>query len=175
MFRIINNAAARWPAIDAIGIFCAVGLIFVMVIGLLALFASRARLREERHEFATVLIALFASIFAYATNFLISLVYFRVRPFVALADVNLLIVKEATEKSFPSDHAALAFAIAVAVFMAHRRWGIVFLIAASSVALGRVFVGVHYPSDIIVGAVIGGVWAYVVSLYGRKSFQKLLS
>lgn len=175
LFRIFNNTAARWPAVDAVGTFCAVWLIFVMAIGLFALFASRARLREERHEFATVMLAFFASIFAYATNFLISLVYFRLRPFAAFSDAHLLIIKEATEKSFPSDHAALAFAIAVAVFLAHRRWGIIFLIAAMFVALGRVFVGVHYPSDVLMGAVIGGLWAYFVSAYGRNSFQKLLS
>ncbi len=175
LFRFINNLAERWTLLDSVGIFFATALIFVMVLGLLALFAFRARLREERHEFATVMIAFLASVCAYAVNFLISLVYFRARPFVDVPMTHLLIIKDATEKSFPSDHAALAFAIAMAVFLAHRRWGIVFLIAAMFVAFGRIFVGVHYPSDVLVGAIIGSAVACIVSKYGRTTFEHILN
>ncbi len=173
-FWYINNWAGVFPWWDFFGKFFASGLIWAMVVLLLIVFASRASTKEQRHEFATVLIAVFASLFAYVTNFLISLVYFRPRPFVDLPGVHLLIVKDAAEKSFPSDHAALAFALAIAVLLAHRRWGVVFLVLAMLVALGRIFVGVHYPSDVIVGAIVGGVWASLVCHYGRGTFERLL-
>lgn len=173
-FHYLNNWAGVFPWWDAFGKFFASGLIWVMLILLIVLFAFRATRQEQRHEFATILVAVSAGLFAYVTNYLVSLVYFRPRPFVDLVGVHLLITKEATEKSFPSDHAALAFALAVAVFLAHRRWGIVFLVLATLVAIGRVFVGVHYPSDVIVGAVVGSVWASLVCHYGRGGFERLL-
>lgn len=174
LFRIINNLAGRSTALDLIGAFAASGLIWVMLFFLLGIFAGRRNLREQVHEFATFLIAGFAAVFAYATNFLISLLYFRVRPFAALTGVHQLIIKEATEKSFPSDHAALAFAIAIAVLLAHRKWGIALLVMAVLVALGRVFVGVHYPSDVLAGAIVGGLWAFLLCHYGRGTFERLL-
>lgn len=174
LFRIINNLAGRSEALDLVGAFAASGLIWVMLFFLLGIFVGRRNWREQVHEFATFLIAGFAAVFAYATNYLISLVYFRVRPFAALMDVHQLIVKEATEKSFPSDHAALAFAIAIAVLLAHRKWGVAMLVMAVLVAFGRVFVGVHYPTDILVGALVGAFWAIVVDRYGRNALQRLL-
>lgn len=174
LFRLINNLAGQSTILDLIGRFFASGLIWVILFLLLVIFAARATTKEQRHEFATVLIALFGGLFAYITNYLIGLVHFLPRPFAALTDVHLLIVKEATEKSFPSDHAAFAFAIAIAVFLAHRRWGVVFLALAVLVGLGRIFAGVHYPSDVLVGAIVGGAWAALVCHFGRGTFERLL-
>lgn len=174
LFRLLNNLAGKSVVLDAIGQFAASGLIWVMVVGLLILFAVRARPREQRHELATIIVALVAALGAYTTNVLISLLYFRPRPFAALSDVHQLIVKDAAEKSFPSDHAALAFVIAATVFLAHRKIGYIFLIAAVIVCLGRVFVGVHYLSDVLMGAVIGVLWAWLVSSNTRGIFEKML-
>lgn len=165
--------ADKSAVLNAIGVFFSSILIWVMMFGLLVLLIARARLREKRHEFATIVIAFVASVGAYVTNTLISFIYFRPRPFAALADVHLLITKSAAEKSFPSDHSALAFAIAVSVYLIHKKAGFVFLLAAVFVALGRVFVGVHYLSDVLIGAIIGGIWAIVVDKVGRKSFEKI--
>ncbi|MDP3985565.1 MAG: phosphatase PAP2 family protein [bacterium] len=174
IFRFINNLAGQSTALDLIGVFCASALIWVMAVSLLIIFFHKTYLREQRHEFATVLIAAFAGLFAWVTNTLIGLVLFRPRPFVALADVHQLVLRPISEKSFPSEHATLAFAIAVAVFLAHRRLGWWFLAGAVLVAVGRVFVGVHYPIDVVAGAIMGSVSAWIISTHGRKTFEKLL-
>ncbi|MBI4280700.1 phosphatase PAP2 family protein [Candidatus Uhrbacteria bacterium] len=175
LFRLINNLAGQSAVLDWAGRFFASGLLWAMMFVLLILFARRSRPAEERHEFATVLVAGLAGLGAFVTNTIISWLYFRPRPFVAFPDVHLLIAKDAAEKSFPSDHAAIAFALALAVFLAHRKLGYLFLALATLVALGRVFVGVHFPSDALAGAVVGIFWGAVTSRWGRKLFENLLS
>lgn len=174
LFRLINNFSGRSEALDFLGVFAASGLIWMMLFFLVGIFASRTNFKEQVHDFATFILAGFATVFAYTTNYLISLVYFRARPFVALTDVHQLIFKETAEKSFPSDHAALAFAIAIAVLLAHRKWGIAFFVVALFVGVGRVFVGVHYPADVLFGAIVGGLWALLLCHYGRATVERLL-
>lgn len=73
--------------------------------------------------------------------------------------------------SFPSDTASLLFALATGVFLAHRRFGLLALVWAGVVgSLPRVYLGFHFPSDILVGAAIGAgavVLVYVTGLPRR--------
>ncbi len=65
--------------------------------------------------------------------------------------------------SFPSDHTALVFALAMPLFVHHRRLGIAALLWSTVlVGLPRVYIGYHYPSDIIAGAVIGAGCGYLI-------------
>jgi len=72
-----------------------------------------------------------------------------------------------TDASFPSDHASASIAIAVAVFMFDRVVGSLFLAAAGLIAVGRVFVGAHYPADVLASVVVGAASAIVVAKLGR--------
>lgn len=166
LFRLINNLASRSLFLDGVGIFLSSWLIWVMV----SLFIIFVFLRKSGP--AIFLVAVFSGFLAWGFNYLVSLVYFRPRPFAALDGVHQLIVKEATEKGFPSDHATLAFALAAVIFLVDRKWGTVFLALAMLVALGRVFVGVHYPGDVAAGAVVGVGWAVLMFYFVRLSFQK---
>src|SRR3954454_15684103 len=83
----------------------------------------------------------------------------RARPFVADPQGVHLFSGHAADPGFPSDHATAAFAIAVAILLRKRGWGIVALIAATVLAIGRVALGVHYPSDVIAGAALGSAAA----------------
>jgi membrane-associated phospholipid phosphatase len=66
-----------------------------------------------------------------------------------------------TWSSFPSDHAVLFFAIATGVFLVHRRAGVcLFLYTTFFIALPRIFLGFHYPSDLLAGGLFGGALAY---------------
>jgi undecaprenyl-diphosphatase len=65
--------------------------------------------------------------------------------------------------SFPSDHATYLFAIAAGFWLVSRRWGAVFGLAAAAVSLTRVFVGVHFPVDVLAGALIGIATSLAVS------------
>jgi undecaprenyl-diphosphatase len=86
----------------------------------------------------------------------------RPRPFVADPSGVHLFAHHAADPSFPSDHATAAFAIAVAIFLRDRRWGAVALTFASVLAVGRVAMGVHYPSDVLGGAALGAACALLL-------------
>lgn len=68
-----------------------------------------------------------------------------------------LIARDGAGKSFPSRHAFSAFAIAASWFAASAPVAVVLLVAAVVLAICRVLGGVHFPRDVIVGALIGSV------------------
>lgn len=96
---------------------------------------------------------------------LITELYYRPRPFVAHPHAVHLFVAHAADASFPSDHATASMAIAVAILLRHRiGWGLVSLFFALILLFGRVALGFHYPTDVLGGALIGSVAAYVLWL-----------
>jgi undecaprenyl-diphosphatase len=83
----------------------------------------------------------------------------RARPFVADPHGVHLFSAHAADPGFPSDHATAAFAIAVAILLRKRGWGMAALVAATVLSVGRVALGVHYPSDVLAGAALGSAAA----------------
>ena len=79
----------------------------------------------------------------------------------------LLLVHHAADNSFPSDHAGVAFAVAFAVLVFHRRLGLLLLLGAVAIAVDRIFVGVHYPVDVAASLLIGLASALMVTTLGR--------
>jgi undecaprenyl-diphosphatase len=86
----------------------------------------------------------------------------RARPFVADPGGVHLFSSHVADAGFPSDHATAAFAIAVAIVLRKRGWGIAALVAAAVLSVGRVAIGVHYPSDVLGGAALGTAAALVL-------------
>lgn len=155
LFELINNLAGKYILTDWLGIFLASYLQYVVGLGLLV-FWFWGKNREERIK------KLYQAIVAVAAIVLSRLVlteiirwlWFRPRPFVDHA-VNSLLAHENTG-SFPSGHAAVFFALAGAVyFWGEKRAGWWLFGSAALISLARVYVGVHYPSDILAGAVVG--------------------
>ena len=91
----------------------------------------------------------------------------RARPFAAHPGAVHLLDGRSTDPSFPSDHAAAAFAIAFAVYAVSRWAGAAFLAAAAAIAISRVALGLHYPSDVFAGALVGWGSAQLVVHLGR--------
>jgi undecaprenyl-diphosphatase len=92
----------------------------------------------------------------------------RPRPYAAHPHSLVLFTTPSHDPSFPSDHAAAAFAIAVAVFFFSRRLGAVFLVFAAAIALSRVLLAMHYPTDVLAGALTGTLSAVAVCTLGRQ-------
>jgi membrane-associated phospholipid phosphatase len=67
----------------------------------------------------------------------------------------LLLVAKTTDFSFPSDHAVMAGAVAAGLFLVSRRVGIIAAVAALVMAATRVYVGAHYPWDVVAGLLLG--------------------
>jgi len=182
IFRGINGLAGHYPWLDALGIFSAKYLIWVMAGIILAgavvaerqlaarqdrgwwsrltgsLFRRRTEERPDLRAVAAVR-GVLAALAADLGNSLFSLFYFRARPCGVLYQVNNLLHRSCVDKSFPSDHSSMAFALAFSAVFVRPLLGSALLVMAGFVAWGRVFVGVHYPADVLAGAAVGLFWA----------------
>ncbi len=101
--------------------------------------------------------AVWAGLFALLIALLSSDSIGRARPFVAWSDVSLLVPAPLSLYSLPSAHTSFAFGVATACLWGatRRREVLVPVGLAALVGIGRVLVGVHYPSDIIAGMMVG--------------------
>jgi undecaprenyl-diphosphatase len=133
-------------------------LLFVALLA--ALFLARGKWRSRNARHGVVAAALSAGL-ALTLAKVISELVARPRPFVEHPHAAHLFAKHAADYGFPSDHASGAFAIAVALLLRHRRAGLLALALATLIGVGRVMIGVHYPSDILGGAVLGALSALV--------------
>jgi undecaprenyl-diphosphatase len=106
-------------------------------------------------------------------NQLIAHVWDRPRPYETHADAHTWVARS-HDPSFPSDHASAAFGIAFAVLMFDRLAGALFLAAAALIGFGRVLVGVHYPGDVLAGALVGLGCALVVVKLARPLLGSLV-
>jgi undecaprenyl-diphosphatase len=94
----------------------------------------------------------------------------RERPSLRYAEPEPL-VKTAHDASFPSGHAATSFAAATLLTFAFPRLGPALFLLASAVAFSRVYVGVHYPLDVIGGAFLGVLIAFAIRLVAQRVFR----
>lgn len=105
---------------------------------------------------------------AIGATFLIKNIVERPRPYVALHDVErrgrVHVGREVDPYSFPSGHAATAFALATSASLSAPEWYVIAptMAWATTTAVARVWHGMHYPSDIVVGAVLGAGVATLV-------------
>ena len=74
------------------------------------------------------------------------------RPFVSL---NLIPLFNETGFSFPSSHVAVAFAMSMIIWKMNHKAGIVFFVISFLIGISRMVIGVHYPLDVLVGAILG--------------------
>ena len=133
--------------------------LFVATLAIVFLAAHGSRYASWRR--AVVAAGLSAGL-GLAAGKLISEIVDRARPFVADPGGVHLFSHHVAYVGFPSDHATAAFAIAVAIALRKRGWGIAALGAATILAIGRVAIGVHYPSDVLAGAALGAAAAGVL-------------
>jgi undecaprenyl-diphosphatase len=80
-----------------------------------------------------------------------------------------------TDGGFPSIHAVLAAAVATALWRVNRRLGVVAVLAAVLVAFSRVYVGAHYPRDVLAGLALGAVISAIGYLLARPLLRRLLT
>lgn len=168
-FHALNGLA--WPWLDAVFVaassreFGAVALVGFM--GLLAVRLRRA---------AVLPIVQLAVAFGVSDSMgarVLKPAFARLRPNFALSDAVRVLSPAANVGSMPSLHAANAFAVAVVVTMAWPRAGLVALPVAGLIAVSRVGVGVHWPSDVLAGALYGALVGVLVVLGARRAVARL--
>lgn len=106
-------------------------------------------------------------------NQLLAKIWDRPRPFATHPSAHVW-GSRSHDPSFPSDHASAAFGIAFAVFFFDRLVGSVFLAAAVVIGAGRVFIGEHYPLDVVAGCLVGLAAALLVTKVAKPAIEWLV-
>lgn len=163
-FYFFNNWAGKSPIWDAIFIFFSDYFEYALVlIFILAVFLYYRLNRDGAQIFlisgASVVLS------RLVITEIIRFLYCRPRPFTVHAVTQLVAENQC---SFPSGHAAFFFALAMAVYFFNKKWGFWFFAAATVITISRIIVGVHYPSDILGGAIIGILSAGAVFYLAKR-------
>lgn len=160
LFTLINNLAGKSRILDLLGIFLADYLGYFLILIVVYLIFSQGGWRMQFQRILFIVLALILS--RGLLTEIIRYFYTLPRPFQVL-EITPLIVHDITP-TFPSGHAALYFGLALAVFyFINRSWGWGLIIGALLMGLARVFVGIHWPLDIL-----GGLLVALVSVYITK-------
>lgn len=187
IFNLINQFALTWFWLDVLAIFLAEYFGYVLLFSLLLFLAVRFReyfypvkfvrpgeiasstISLGKQPFNRVKMIIEAIISAILARFVIvefiRWIWQRPRPFVE-NNVNLLLTHNAS--AFPSGHAAFFFAISTVLYLYNKKAGIFFFIASFLICLARVFAGIHWPLDILAGAVVGVFSGYLVHKISKK-------
>lgn len=143
---VIRSLSGHSVVLDDVMRFAAVYLVFAAVLVAVPVWCRRGGLR-------TCVAAAFGAVLAVAITAAIGMAWDRPRPFVAEHFTPL--ISHARDASFPSDHLAALGAVTICIWFTSRRLGVTMGLIALVVALARVYVGVHYISDVAAGFVLG--------------------
>ncbi|MEK7550839.1 MAG: phosphatase PAP2 family protein [Patescibacteria group bacterium] len=136
--------------------FLASFLIWILFLGLFVFWVIDGKIKKEQavHGF-------FAFNIAWILADILKNFFPSVRPFLANGN-PALVLSPGENGAFPSGHTAAAFALAVTIFMHNRKVGIFYIIAAILIGFARVAANVHYPIDILGGALLGTLIAVLI-------------
>ena len=159
IFRALNHAG-EVAIIDAVMVaFTIMGMVYVIALVAIPLWTAGKR----DVAFDVVVLVVIVSVLTEIIKFLVD----RQRPYLELSGVQTIL--SASGPSFPSAHASRAFAVAFIIALNSRRmWGILGIVVASLIAVSRVYLGVHWPSDILFGALLGLLVAALMAYVGRE-------
>ena len=154
-YHLINQWAGRIPILDKFMLFThyAIGLYALLFV--VCWFTLPKPEENRRHA---LIVAVFSAILALLINVLVSQVWLRPRPFVSLPSGSFtqLILHSIHDNSFPSDHVSDSFAFAAVSWKNAGGWvSYSSTILAILVAISRIYTGVHWPSDVLAGVIVG--------------------
>lgn len=95
----------------------------------------------------------------------------RQRPCWIDESINLLI-KNPKDFSFPSGHTLISFGAAITILLFNKKWGIVAILTAIMVGISRLYLFLHFPTDVLFGAILGTIIALLVYYFGNKMEDK---
>ncbi len=148
LFRWVNDLGKEYPFLNPTFIFIAEYMVFLLAISVLFIWFTR-----NKDNRVMILCASIAFICAFVIGKVSGLFHSNFQPFVELTDVNKLIHKE-KDNSFPSDHTILFFSYCFSFWLFKRGRSILWVLLAVLVGVSRIWVGVHYPLDVLTGIFI---------------------
>ena len=167
-FNLIHGFSGRNFIMDSAGVFTAQYLPYIIGIAFFFLVFSQKGLRGKIFFLieATLAVILSRGIITEIIRFF----YYSPRPFDALHFQPLI---PESGNSLPSGHMAFFFALATVIYFYNKRWSIWYFALSALIGLARIFVGVHWPLDIIAGAIVGILSAISVHLLLSKYFKEI--
>ncbi len=162
LFLWINSGAQRLAFLNPFMVFLSKYAVLFFMIGAVVYWFTRAR--ADRRMISEALVS---ALLGFTASWILGQLVYRDRPFVTLDAIQL--VSHEANASFPSNHALGAFVIAMTIWQFRRRAGWIWLLLASGIALGRVWTGVHYPGDVLAGALIG----ILISVLVHRLFTRI--
>jgi undecaprenyl-diphosphatase len=151
------NSAVLVSDNSVIVTFLASFLIWFMLGSLAFLWIIDGRIKREQ-----ALHAFLSGLSSWVISMMIKSLFPSIRPFGVLDITPLTVTIPSVNSSFPSVHAAVAFAIATSIWLHNKKLGVRFIVLAFLVALGRVLSEVHFIHDVVAGALIGILTGFVV-------------
>lgn len=155
IFKFINDFAGKWSVLDHFMIFLSKSAI-VVVIGLLCYLWFQKNTNKKYTAFYIVL----TLILALGSNLILHQFYYHARPFVNHHVTKL--ISHSSDSSFVSDHGTLVFSTAIILLLRKNSLSKYSAIWAILVGISRIYVGVHYPFDIVGSFILSGLAALVV-------------
>ena len=162
LFQLINRLSGRFSPVDHLMIFVSnrVRYAYILVI-VMMLFKGRFNKRIALETGLSVAISFIA-------HFFVHIFYFKPRPFMKRR-VGILIPSN-MDSSFQSKHTILAFAASTTILMFHRKLGTLMMWLSALTGFSRIWVGHHYPSDIIGSALLGSLTSFVTRIISFSKF-----
>lgn len=154
IFNSFHGLTDSWAILNWFYILSAVYLPYIIAVIFIILLWREKNLKKRYSIFLTSLLSVIISR-GIATE-IIRYFFHRPRPFVALQFMPLLEMSP-TEWAFPSGHMAFLFAFVPAAFLLDRKWGWILTGLSVLVGLARIIAGVHWPTDILAGIILGAV------------------
>lgn len=133
-----------------------------------------ARREGDLRKMTAALWAPIGALVALGVNQVLVAAFAEPRPYTVLPDAFIL-ASRSSDYSFPSDHAVMAGAVAAGVLLTHRRLGLVTMALALLMAFTRVYVGAHFPLDVVVGLVVGAAVTVAGYLLARPLGVRLVA
>ncbi|MEU7962801.1 phosphatase PAP2 family protein [Streptomyces sp. NPDC049097] len=155
---------------DTVSVWSTYGLLVFAVLAVIGWWRAR---RVSPAAAVTTLAVPVVVVAAYGVDLLLKAAVRENRPCQSLRVTTLDACPAHGDWSFPSNHAAIAGAAAVALFFVSRLLGAIAGGAAAALAVSRVWVGVHYPHDVLAGVLVGGLVAWAATFVVRRQSGSL--
>ncbi|MBU6500623.1 MAG: phosphatase PAP2 family protein [Patescibacteria group bacterium] len=168
IFQLIHQLSGTSAILDDLGIFLANYLPYLLVLGFLILVIRQKEWRRSSVIFTDGALAVILS--RGIVTEVIRFFYNHPRPFDALGFTALI---SESGNSFPSGHMTFFFALALIVFYYNKKAGWWYFVLSAIIGLARIYVGVHWPADILGGALIGLVCGLVSHRLVKPYWRKL--
>ncbi|CAI8950445.1 MULTISPECIES: undecaprenyl-diphosphatase [Bacillus] len=152
-FRAINDLGKQYSFLNSTMIFLAEYMVYFLALIIVVYWFTRSNQNRMM-----IVQAMIAFVTAEIIGKLAGKFHLNYQPFAVLPDVNKL-VDHAVDNSFPSDHTILFFSICFSFWLVRKKAGWLWLVLAFCVAISRIWVGVHYPFDVVTGALLGSISA----------------